>query len=136
MAVETFSYTNAASATKLLTFSISAPLLADYSKSIIPNQITGVTLGGIRLTKNLGSARTQWRYTAIVDFSSALTDLADVEEFIGSTYINFAENAFEWKEWPGYVATARTVYMINQFSHTMLGQDRVRIAFLLEEQNT
>ena len=133
MAVETFAYTNAAAATLTLTFDLSAPLLSDYSKSIIPNQITDVTLGGIRLTKNLGDPRTQWRYTAIFPLSSGSTDLADVESFVGSTYINFAENAFTWTN---YDSVERTVYMINQFTHTMLGQDTVRAAFLLEEQNT
>jgi len=135
MASETFSFTNISGATKTLTFDTAGRLLAEYSKSIIPNQISDITLGGIRLTYSLGNNRTQYKYTVIVPYSDeGETDIADIEEFISSTYINFAENAFTWTENDG--ATTHTVFMINGYSMKMVGGSYSIVNFLLEEQNT
>jgi len=135
MASETFSYTNSSGSIKTLTFDTSGRLLSAYQKSIVPNQISNITLGGIRLTQDFGNPKTQYKYTAIVPNSSVIeTDIADIEEFISSDYINFAENAFTWTENDG--ATTHTVYMVNDYNMKMIGGSYCVVEFLLEEQNT
>ena len=135
MADETFAYTNDLAATKILTFATAGRLLAEFGQNIVPNQISSMTMGGVRLTYDRGDPQTQWRFGAVVPYSSLTeTDLADVQEFVGTTYINYAENAFAWTESDG--VTTHTVYMINQFSWSMIGGSFVKISFSLEELNT
>lgn len=135
MASETFSYTNSSSATYTLTFDTAGRLLSDYEKSIIPNQISDITLGGIRLTYDMGNPRTQYKYIVVVPYAhDTETDIANIETFISSTYINFSENAFTWTENDG--VTTHTVYMLNGYSMRMVGGSYSLVSFLLEEQNS
>jgi len=135
MASEIFSYTNILGATKTLSFDTAGRLLSDYAKDIVPNQISDKTLGGVRMTYSLGESTTQYKFTAVVPYSSEVeTDIADIEEFISSVYINFSENAFTWTENDG--VTTHTVYIINNYSMRMMGGSYAVVSFLLEEQNT
>jgi hypothetical protein len=133
MANETFKYPTAASATALgtLTFSITAHSLGD-AINIVPNQISDVTQGGIRLTENLGSSFTRYDYTAIIYVASASIDYADVIRFFGPSYANMAENTFVWTE---HDATAHTVRMISGLSFTNMGNNLMRVSMTLEDDN-
>lgn len=133
MAAETFKYPATGTPDVTLTFATAGRLLSEFQKSIKPNQISDVTMGGVRLTYNLGDPFTQYRYTFIVPVSSGATDLTDVESFIGSSNINFAENAFLWTDNDG---NAKTVHMVNEFSYTQVGPSFIKSTWILEEQNT
>jgi len=134
MANETFTYpTTAASAT--LTFATAGHFISD-DDIIIPNQVTDKTAGGVRLTYNRGTESNIYEVSVIVpDSSTSETDYTDIKNFIGSTAINFSENAFKWNDFNG---TTRIVHLINQFRAEAIGGSifRRKITFLLEEQNT
>ncbi len=129
MAVETFTYGG-----QTLTFATAGHLLGD-SESIVPNQVSDVTLGGVRLTGNLGDARHQWQVTVIVPRSStAQTDLADVTGFLGTTGINYGVHAFTWVD---YLSTTRSVNLINDsVGFENLGAGWHKVSFSVEQVNT
>lgn len=109
MANETFKYPDVTSPTIILTFATAGHLLPD--KDIIEfNQLSDVSIGGIRMIKSLGDNFTRFEYTAIVPRSSGSTDLADVKSFVSSTYVNGALQTFVWTD---YNSVAKTVRMIN-----------------------
>jgi len=135
---EYFYYPNTTGATKTLTFESGAGTnghLQTDGETIIKNQIQDVTIGGVRMAKNLGDDLHQWEYTVIVPASStSYTDQADIESFIGSSYANGAVSAFHWVDSGG---TTRTVSMINNsFSFQRISGDKVKVTFLLEQENT
>lgn len=132
MANETFSYTNSSSSTKTLTFATSGHSIND-TDSIEPNQVSQLTMGGVRLIGNIGSAVKKYEYTCVVPTSSVSeTDYADVIEFIGTTYINYGQNAFTWTD---YNSNALTVRMVNDFQASNVGAYK-KITFVLEVQNS
>ncbi len=128
MATEQFIYSSTT-----LSFATAGHLLSD-SETYIPNQESDVTLGGIRLTANLGSARHQWQVTVIVPETSTQTDLTDVMNFLGSTGINYGVNSFVWKDYNG---TSRSVSLINDsIGIESLGAGWKKVSFSLEQVNT
>ena len=124
---ETFSYPTVAAATKTLTFDARQYTDKWYTEK---NQLMDETNGGAIMVKNLGSDRSTWEYTVVVPVTSvSVTDQADIESFISSTYANGAQNTFVWTDTD---STARTVRMINSsFSFEMITPTYVRISFLL-----
>ncbi len=132
---ETFKYPNATSPTKTLTFATSAHSIND-GDIIEFNQISDVTIGGIRMVKSLGDNFNRWEYTIIIPLSSGSeTDYTDVLSFVGSSYANGSLGSFVWTD---YAATAKTVHMINNpFTAKRLGSSAyMQCTFLLEEVNT
>jgi hypothetical protein len=129
MATETFTYS-----TQTLTFSTAGHLLSD-GETLVPNQESDVTIGGVRLTANLGDARHQWQVTVIVPESSAsATDLTDILGFLGSTGVNYGVEAFTWSDYSG---TTRSVTIINDsIGIESLGAGWKKVSFSLEEVNT
>ena len=135
MAVEKFVYmdTGTVPAEHTLTFATAGHLLSD-GETYIPNQQSDVTLGGIRLTVNLGTARHQWQVTVIVPETSTATDLADVVGFLGTTGINYGVNSFTWVD---YNNTTRSVKLISDsIGIESLGSSWKRVSFMLELVNT
>lgn len=133
MAIETFAYTNAALEVKTLTFSTAGHLLSD-GETLVPNQESDVTLGGVRLTANLGDAQHQWQVTVIVPETSTATDLTDVTGFLGTTGVNYGVNSFTWVD---YNSVSRTVTIISDsVGIESLGAGWKKISFMLEEVNT
>ena len=135
MADETFKYPSTTSPTKTLTFATAGHLVED-SDIVKFNQLTDMTIGGMRMVKNLGDNLNQYEYTAVVPFSSeSETDYADVLEFIGSSYVNGASNSFVWTDKD---SAEKTVRMINNpFRAQKLGGSNYYICkFILEEVNT
>ncbi len=128
MAVETFTYGG-----QTLTFATAGHLLSD-SETYIPNQESDVTLGGIRLTANLGTARHQWQVTVIVPETSTATDLTDVMGFLGTTGINYGVHSITWVD---YNNTTRSVNLINDsIGIESLGAGWKKVSFNLELVNT
>jgi len=134
MAVETFTYTNIALDVQTLTFATAGHLLSD-GETYVPNQQSDVTLGGIRLTANLGSARHQWQVTVIVpETSASQTSSTNVMGFLGTTGINYGVNSFTWID---YNSITRTVNLINDsIGIESLGASWKKISFMLEQVNT
>lgn len=129
MATETFAYGG-----QTLTFATAGHLLSD-GETFVPNQESGVTLGGVRLTANLGTARHQWQVSVIVPESSAgQTDLTDVLGFLGTTGVNYGVNALVWTDYNG---TTRSVTVINDtIGIESLGAGWKQVSFTLEQVNT
>lgn len=134
---ETFKYPNATSPTITLTFEAATGSdghLQTDSEFIKKNQLQDVTIGGVRMVKNLGDDLHQWEYSVYVLTSSATyTDKDNVVEFIGSTYANGAQNSFVWTD---YNSMARTVRMINDTISFKTVANFTLCSFLLEELNT
>jgi len=134
---ETFKYPNATSPTKTLTFESATGtdghLMTD-SEMLKKNQLQDVTIGGVRMVKNIGDDLHQWEYTVYVLASSdTYTDYDDVMDFIGSSYVNGAVNTFVWTD---YNSTQRTVRMINDIIEIKTVGNYKRFTFVLEEVNT
>lgn len=129
MATETFTY-----GTHTLTFATAGHLLSD-GETLVPNQESDITLGGIRLTANLGAERHQWQVTVIVpDDAPAATDLIDVLKFIGTTWVNYGVHAFTWVD---YNSVSRTVTLVNDtVGIESLGAGWKKVSFTLEQVNT
>ncbi len=133
MAVETFTYIDTALVSHTLTFATAGHLLSD-GETLLPNQQSDITLGGIRLTANLGTARHQWQVTVIVPETSTATDLTDVLGFLGTTGINYGVSSFSWVD---YNSVTRTVTIINDnIGIESLGAGWKKVSFTLEEVNT
>ncbi len=133
MATETFSHTSATPTTLTLTFATAGHLLSD-SETLIPNQESDVTLGGVRLTSNLGDPRHQWQVTVIVPKTSTATDLTDVMNFLGTSGVNYGVHSFTWVD---YNNTTRTVSIINDsIGVESLGAGWKKVSFTLEQVNT
>ena len=135
MASETFEYPDATTPTMTLTFATSGHSMNDID-GIVFNQITGLTLGGVRMTTSLGDNFNQWGYTFIVPISSETeTDWADVKSFFGSSYANGAQNSFVWTESDG--TTTHTVYMTNmELQSGIIAGTYKQCTIMLEEVNT
>ena len=137
MATEYFYFPTEAAATKTLTFEDgggSHGHLATDGEQFVFNQIQDVTIGGIRMAKNLGDHFQRWEYTVYVKTSStSYTDYDDVISFIGSTYINGAQNTFVWKN---YNSSSRTVNLIADSISFQRVRSYTKINFQLEEENT
>jgi len=133
MANETFKYPDADDPTKTLTFDVSGHLYED-EETIVFNQIMDVTIGGIRMTSNLGAHFNQYDYTAIIYQShGSSTDWADVLSFFGTSYANGGVNTFVWTD---YASTATTVQLIaGSIKKKNLGGTYCQINLLLEEYN-
>ena len=102
-----------------------------YDKAMIEkNQLMDETNGGAIAVKNLGDDRSTWEYTvAVLVTSESVTDQADIESFIGSSYANGAEGTFVWTDSD---STVRTVRMINSvFTFERITPTYVKITFLL-----
>ncbi len=129
MATETFAYGG-----QTLTFSTAGHLLSD-GETLVPNQQSDVTLGGVRLTANLGTARHQWQVTVIVpETSTSATDLTDITGFLGTTGVNYGVDDFVWTDYNG---TTRAVTIINDtIGIESLGSGWKKVSFSLEEVNT
>lgn len=109
MADETWDIT-VNSVQKLLTFETCGRLI-ESNDFIKPNQAQDVTIGGVRMVKNLGQQLNQYEYGVYVPISSvSQTDADDVLEFLGSTFANYAVNSFVWTN---DESVARTVRMIS-----------------------
>ena len=118
----------------VLTFATAGHLVGD-TQSVLPNQVSDVTLGGVRMTGNLGSARNQWQVTVILPGSSgSQTNLADVLSFLGTGGINYGVNSFTWTDGEG---TERTVNLVNDtISIESLGAGWKKVSFQLEQVNS
>jgi hypothetical protein len=129
MADEKFTYSGTT-----LTFATAGHLMSDV-ETLVPTQVSDVTMGGIRLTANLGSARHQWQVTVIVPNSStSQTDLTDILSFVGSTGINYGAHSFTWTDYNG---TTRSVNLINDsVSIDSLSASLRRVSFQLEQVNS
>jgi len=128
MADETFAYSGATT----LTFATSGHSVND-SDGIEFNQISDITIGGIRMTKNLGDHFNRWEYTFVVPVSSeSETDWADVLTFFGTSHVNGSVNYFTWTD---YDSTATSVYAIqmNIWGQNILGAQYKRCTVTLEE---
>ena len=75
---ETFKYPDASAPTKTLTFT--GHRIGD-GETIVYNQITDHTVGGVMMVKALGDEFRRWQYTVVIPITSGSTDLADVIEF-------------------------------------------------------
>ena len=131
---ETFKYPNATSPTLTLTFETATGTdghLQTDSEFIKKNQLQDVTIGGVRMVKNLGDDSHQWEYSVyILTSSGSYTDKDNVLEFIGSTYANGAQNSFVWTD---YNSTERTVKMINDTIAFKTVGNYTLCVFILEE---
>ena len=129
MADETFAYTGATT----LTFDVSGHL-NDDGETFAFNQISDVTIGGVRMTSNLGEHLNQYEYNAIIYLShETSTDWANVLSFFGTTYVNGGVNTFTWTD---HASTAMTVQLIaGSIKKKNLGGTYCQVTFLLEEYN-
>jgi len=132
MATETFSYPNTSATEKVLTFATAANLQSD-NIMVVANQITDVTMGGVRRTVSLGDNFDRYDYTVIVPVSSSSTDWADVKEFFGSSYANFAENSFVWTD---VDSNELTVRMTGNLTAEHIAGSYKKITMQLETVNT
>ena len=137
MATETWKYPTTSSPTKTLAF-LTSGRLQTSSDFIRFNQVQDVTIGGVRMVKNLGDRLNQYEYSVYVPTSSATAssvnaDYADVLSFIGSSYANGAVNSFVWTD---HESTDRTVRVISDDISVQTVGSYTLIGVTLEEVNT
>lgn len=133
MATNRFDYPNSGSVTRYCQFNTAANLQSD-SITVTANQITDVTMGGVRRTVSLGDNFDRFDYTVIVPVSSSTeSDWDDIKLFFGSTYVNFAENSFVWWDNDG---ASLTVRMTGNLSAEHTAGTYKKVTMALETVNT
>ncbi len=133
MATETFKYPTTDSPTASLTFTVAANLQSD-NVMVDANQITNVTMGGVRRTVSLGDNFDRFDYTVIVPVSSgSVTDWDDVKTFFNSSNVNFAENSFVWIDAD---SASLTVRMTGNLTAQHVAGKYKKVTMKLETANT
>ena len=127
---ETFKYPDASAPTKTLTFT--GHRIGD-GETIVYNQITDHTVGGVMMVKALGDEFRRWQYTVVIPITSGSTDLADVIEFFSSTYATGAAKTFVWTD---YLSVERTVRMTGSLTFKALSGTYIEASMTLEIENT